>query len=76
MMATDPPKLDLGTLEEDDDFEEFPAEVYADDDQYEAEVSVWEDNWEDDVVADDFHDVLRVQLEKLKNLNMVVEENK
>ncbi|CAD6998871.1 unnamed protein product [Ceratitis capitata] len=57
-------KGDLGLLEEDDEFEEFPAEDFniADDDQ--DEVNVWEDNWDDDNVEDDFNQQLKAHLQK------------
>lgn len=57
---------DLGVLEEDDEFEEFPAEdwkqvndgrppsfsvIYFLDDKVDE---VWEENWEDDNIEDDF----------------------
>uniref|UniRef100_A0A2K6L8P3 26S proteasome complex subunit SEM1 n=2 Tax=Rhinopithecus TaxID=542827 RepID=A0A2K6L8P3_RHIBE len=42
--------VDLGLLEEDDEFEEFPAEDW--------------DNWDDDNVEDDFSNQLRAELEK------------
>ncbi|XP_052871329.1 26S proteasome complex subunit SEM1 [Anopheles bellator] len=60
------PKLDLGLLEEDDEFEEFPAEDWAGNKEDEEELSVWEDNWDDDNVEDDFNQQLRAQLEKHK----------
>uniref|UniRef100_A0A182QMA5 26S proteasome complex subunit SEM1 n=1 Tax=Anopheles farauti TaxID=69004 RepID=A0A182QMA5_9DIPT len=60
------PKLDLGLLEEDDEFEEFPAEDWAGNKEDEEELSVWEDNWDDDNVEDDFNQQLRSQLEKHK----------
>ncbi|XP_021568661.1 26S proteasome complex subunit SEM1 [Carlito syrichta] len=45
--------VDLGLLEEDNEFEVFPAEDWAglheDEDAH-----VWEDNWDDDNVEDDF----------------------
>lgn len=76
-------KGDLGLLEEDDEFEEFPAEgifwllrcvsvcnivvtfldfnaVQEDED----DVNVWEDNWDDDNVEDDFNVQLKAHLEK------------
>ncbi|EAA06113.4 26S proteasome complex subunit SEM1 [Anopheles arabiensis] len=62
----DKPKLDLGLLEEDDEFEEFPAEDWAGNKEDEEELSVWEDNWDDDNVEDDFNQQLRAQLEKHK----------
>lgn len=35
--------------------------------QDEDEVNVWEDNWDDDNVEDDFNNQLRAQLECQKN---------
>ncbi|KDR23221.1 26S proteasome complex subunit DSS1 [Zootermopsis nevadensis] len=58
------PKVDLGLLEEDDEFEEFPAEDWAGKDEDEEDISVWEDNWDDDNVEDDFSMQLRAELEK------------
>ena len=51
-------KVDLGLLEEDDEFEEFPVDKVkaAEEDK---EVNVWEDNWDDDNVEDDFANQLR-----------------
>lgn len=88
-MATDQEKakIDLGLLEEDDEFEEFPAEGTYKSNMYfqlnsivcflcppdwtstqeaEDEVNVWEDNWDDDNVEDDFNLQLRAQLESQK----------
>eukprot|EP00095_Tigriopus_kingsejongensis_P001681 maker-scaffold1518_size37722-snap-gene-0.18 protein:Tk01681 transcript:maker-scaffold1518_size37722-snap-gene-0.18-mRNA-1 annotation:"26s proteasome complex subunit dss1-like" len=53
---------DLGLLEEDDDFEEFPAEDWEAPDEDKADVNVWEDNWDDDTVEDDFSIQLRAEL--------------
>ncbi|XP_038248396.1 26S proteasome complex subunit SEM1 isoform X1 [Dermochelys coriacea] len=72
--------VDLGLLEEDDEFEEFPAEeakigviqqssssphtenwAGLDEDE---DAHVWEDNWDDDNVEDDFSNQLRAELEK------------
>uniref|UniRef100_A0A8I3PHN4 26S proteasome complex subunit SEM1 n=2 Tax=Canis lupus familiaris TaxID=9615 RepID=A0A8I3PHN4_CANLF len=50
--------VDLGLLEEDDEFEEFPAEDWAGLDEDE-DAHVWEDNWDDDNVEDDFSNQLR-----------------
>ncbi|XP_076437137.1 26S proteasome complex subunit SEM1-like [Babylonia areolata] len=61
---SDQPKPDLGLLEEDDEFEEFPAEDWAQEEEDEADVNVWEDNWDDDNVEDDFSKQLKVELEK------------
>eukprot|EP00092_Neocalanus_flemingeri_P000036 GFUD01000037.1.p1 GENE.GFUD01000037.1~~GFUD01000037.1.p1 ORF type:complete len:164 (+),score=49.25 GFUD01000037.1:50-541(+) len=47
-------KVDLGLLEEDDEFEEFPADEVSKEGDEEKDVNVWEDNWDDDKVEDDF----------------------
>ncbi|RMX42317.1 26S proteasome complex subunit SEM1-like [Pocillopora verrucosa] len=57
-------KADLGLLEEDDEFEEFPAEEWTAVDEDQADIHVWEDNWDDDTVEDDFSNQLRAELEK------------
>lgn len=79
-------KGDLGLLEEDDEFEEFPAEGTQDFvkllkcvsvyhkfvtlldfnavQEDEDDVNVWEDNWDDDNVEDDFNVQLKAHLEK------------
>lgn len=64
--------VDLGLLEEDDEFEEFPNKgktglwspslnkiakirVFSERDIKDiSDVNVWEDNWDDDAVEDDF----------------------
>ncbi|XP_066996415.1 26S proteasome complex subunit SEM1 [Anabrus simplex] len=61
---TDKSKIDLGLLEEDDEFEEFPAEDWTAKEEDEEDISVWEDNWDDDNVEDDFSMQLRAELEK------------
>ncbi|XP_033732054.1 26S proteasome complex subunit SEM1-like [Pecten maximus] len=57
-------KPDLGLLEEDDEFEEFPAEDWNSADEDEKDINVWEDNWDDDNVDDDLSVQLRNELEK------------
>ncbi|XP_068716183.1 26S proteasome complex subunit SEM1-like [Montipora capricornis] len=57
-------KTDLGLLEEDDEFEEFTAEEWTAIDEDQGDIHVWEDNWDDDTVEDDFSNQLRVELEK------------
>ncbi|CAK7289555.1 26S proteasome complex subunit SEM1 [Vulpes lagopus] len=46
-----------------DEFKEFPAEDWAGLDEDE-DAHVWEDNWDDDNVEDDFSNQLRAELEK------------
>ncbi|KAG8443108.1 hypothetical protein GDO86_011793 [Hymenochirus boettgeri] len=62
-MSDKKPPVDLGLLEEDDEFEEFPAEDWTGLEEDE-DAHVWEDNWDDDNVEDDFSNQLRAELEK------------
>uniref|UniRef100_A0A336KZ04 26S proteasome complex subunit SEM1 n=1 Tax=Culicoides sonorensis TaxID=179676 RepID=A0A336KZ04_CULSO len=62
----DEKKIDLGVLEEDDEFEEFPAEDYLETKETEEELTVWEDNWDDDDVEDDFNMQLQAQIQALQ----------
>ncbi|XP_059178101.1 26S proteasome complex subunit SEM1-like [Physella acuta] len=55
---------DLGLLEEDDEFEEFPAEDWTGEEEAPDDINVWEDNWDDDNIDDDFSKQLRSELEK------------
>ena len=54
--------VDLGLLEEDDDFEEFPSEKWDKTEEDNTDVNVWEANWDDDNVEDDFSVQLRTEL--------------
>ncbi|GAB6019140.1 hypothetical protein CHUAL_000759 [Chamberlinius hualienensis] len=57
-------KPELGFLDEDDEFEEFPAEGWSGKAEDETDVNVWEDNWDDENIDDDFSNQLRAELEK------------
>merc|ERR1712227_304172 len=57
-------KPDLGLLEEDDEFEEFPAEDWGGGEEDSGDINVWEDNWDDDNIEDDFSRQLRAELEQ------------
>nr|QBM06237.1 26s proteasome complex subunit DSS1 [Brachionus koreanus] len=59
-------KTELGLLEEDDEFEEFEAEDWneAAKESEDTEANLWEDNWDDDNIEDDFTIQLRNELEK------------
>ncbi|XP_032222324.2 26S proteasome complex subunit SEM1 [Nematostella vectensis] len=63
-MAGTAKKTDVGLFEEDDEFEEFPAEEWAENDEDQEDLHVWEDNWDDDTLEDDFSNQLRAELEK------------
>ncbi|CAH8577959.1 unnamed protein product [Schistosoma margrebowiei] len=56
-------KIDIALLEEDDDFEEFPAHACVEGHPNE-EATVWEDNWDDDIVDDEFTHHLRAEFQK------------
>ncbi|ODQ65080.1 hypothetical protein NADFUDRAFT_51679 [Nadsonia fulvescens var. elongata DSM 6958] len=59
------------TLEEDDEFEDFPAEDWTEADSDVAinggKNHLWEENWDDDNVDDDFAVQLREELSKNSN---------
>lgn len=67
-------KIDLGLLEEDDEFEEFRTEDWTDKPDNDQEINVWEDNWDDDNVEDDFSQQLRVELTK-ENILQKADDN-
>ncbi|CAB4066270.1 unnamed protein product [Lepeophtheirus salmonis] len=54
---------DLGLLEDDDEFEEFPHENWDESQEDKGDINVWEDNWDDDTVEDDFSVQLRAELQ-------------
>lgn len=56
--------FDLDLLREDDEFEEFPAEDWTNQEKESSDVNVWEDTWDDDDVEDAFSQQLRSELEK------------
>merc|ERR1711915_856787 len=45
---------------------EFPADEWSGDEEDSEDVNVWEDNWDEDTVEDDFSKQLRAELEKTK----------
>ncbi|KAL5266025.1 hypothetical protein ACHWQZ_G006621 [Mnemiopsis leidyi] len=57
-------KPNLGQLEEDDEFEEFPVEEWKPEETDQSDLQVWEDNWDDDKIEDDFSKQLKAELEK------------
>ncbi|KAK0417129.1 hypothetical protein QR680_012844 [Steinernema hermaphroditum] len=59
-------------LEDDDEFEEFPVQEWTGKDSTEEDddLNVWEDNWDDESVENDFSKQLREEL--LKNGNKTV----
>uniref|UniRef100_A0A6M2DQG0 26S proteasome complex subunit SEM1 n=1 Tax=Xenopsylla cheopis TaxID=163159 RepID=A0A6M2DQG0_XENCH len=65
-MSVNNDKTNLDLLEEDDEFEEFPCDDWASQDEDADDVTVWEDNWDDDNVKDDFSQQLRSQMSNPK----------
>ena len=59
-------KVDLGLLEEDDEFEEFPAENWSGKEEDQEDLNVWEENWDDDNVEEDFTQQLKAELQNIK----------
>jgi len=64
-------KVELGLLEEDDEFEEFETEDWNEtgkEAENEEEVNLWEDNWDDENIVDDFTVQLRFEIFCIKLL--------
>ncbi|KAF3939418.1 hypothetical protein ABW19_dt0201493 [Dactylella cylindrospora] len=65
---TKDPKAIKKILEEDDEFEDFPAEEWEED---ETEVpgggkpNLWEESWDDDDLSEDFSKQLKEELKKV-----------
>ncbi|KAI9093050.1 DSS1/SEM1 family-domain-containing protein [Phlyctochytrium arcticum] len=57
-----PPQLTA--LEEDDEFEDFPTEDWTEADEDHEDSTLWEDNWDDVEVDDEFTRQLRAELTK------------
>ncbi|CAG0924511.1 unnamed protein product [Notodromas monacha] len=57
-------KSELGLLDEDDEFEEFPVEEWGTEEDDTEDLNVWEDNWDDDQAEDDFSQQLKAELSK------------
>ncbi|KAJ2746588.1 26S proteasome complex subunit SEM1 [Coemansia sp. BCRC 34301] len=55
----------MGALEEDDEFEEFDVEAWDNAEEDTEDITLWDDNWDDDDLEDDFSKQLRVELEKV-----------
>ncbi|KAJ3091453.1 hypothetical protein HK102_000478 [Quaeritorhiza haematococci] len=48
------PKVTKTLIEEDDEFEDFPADDWEATEEDKAKLHQWEDTWEDDEHAEDF----------------------
>uniref|UniRef100_A0AC35G1T9 26S proteasome complex subunit dss-1 n=1 Tax=Panagrolaimus sp. PS1159 TaxID=55785 RepID=A0AC35G1T9_9BILA len=55
-----------GALDDDDEFEEFPIDAgHIEPVEEDEKDTIWEDNWEDETVGEDFSVELRAELEKM-----------
>merc|ERR1712126_229893 len=63
----------LGLLEEDDEFEEFPSDEWSAGEEDPDDINVWEDNWDEDTVEDDFSKQLKAELERVSKAQQDVE---
>uniref|UniRef100_A0A914Y4I0 26S proteasome complex subunit dss-1 n=1 Tax=Panagrolaimus superbus TaxID=310955 RepID=A0A914Y4I0_9BILA len=53
-------------LDDDDEFEEFPLHAgHIEPVEEDEKDTIWEDNWEDETVGEDFSTELRAELEKM-----------
>ena len=57
-------KLDITSLEEDDEFEEFPVEEWSQEDLDSEDKRLWEEHWDDDVVETPLIEQLKLELNK------------
>ena len=62
-MAASKEKVDIDLLEEDDEFEEVPQDDWDVRKQDQADINVWEANWDDDKTDSEFSNHLRQALE-------------
>jgi len=62
------PQKNVTTLEDDDEFEDFPVEDWPEEDaQVPGEnAHLWEESWDDDDTNEDFSKQLKAELEKMK----------
>ncbi|MCJ1332052.1 26S proteasome complex subunit [Thelotrema lepadinum] len=66
--ATKEPQKTPATLEEDDEFEDFPVEDWGPEDTEVpgGNTHLWEESWDDDDTSEDFSKQLKEELEKVR----------
>lgn len=68
--AQTPGKVHKKTLEEDDEFEDFPVDTWPEDNRlknaHNGQANLWEEDWDDVEVDDDFTKELKAELERNK----------
>jgi len=64
------PQKPAAQLEEDDEFEDFPVEDWAKEEEVgskTANTHLWEESWDDDDTTDDFSIQLKEQIKKMES---------
>ncbi|EGD81887.1 hypothetical protein PTSG_02573 [Salpingoeca rosetta] len=61
-MSAKEPANPVQLLEEDDEFEEFATEEWGESEKLPQDAHIWEDDWDDDNMEDDFSKQLKEQL--------------
>ncbi|KXT17761.1 hypothetical protein AC579_3651 [Pseudocercospora musae] len=64
------PQKAAAQLEEDDEFEDFPVEDWAKEEevgQQAGNTHLWEESWDDDDTTDEFSTQLKEELKKMSN---------
>ncbi|KAK5137375.1 26S proteasome complex subunit [Meristemomyces frigidus] len=64
------PQKPAAQLEEDDEFEDFPIEDWAKEEEVGAQANnthLWEESWDDDDTSDDFSVQLKEELKKMES---------
>ena len=62
-MSEEKKNVDIDLLEEDDEFEEFPIDDWDIRKEDQADINVWEENWDDENSDSEFAKHLRSELE-------------
>ena len=62
-MSEEKKNIDIDLLEEDDEFEEFPTDDWDIRKEDQADINVWEENWDDENTDSEFAKHLRSELE-------------
>lgn len=61
---TSKPQQPAKPMEDDDEFEEFDVEDWKQEDEDPAKAELWEADWDDTSVSDNFSQQLRAELQK------------
>lgn len=66
-------EINKKSLEEDDEFEDFPIDTWANGETIKSntvtQTNIWEENWDDVEVDDDFTNELKAELDRYKREN-------